>query len=90
MKKRGLSLLLAATMVLSPTYLLGGSTQALAAQEITEKRFNTQNFNATVNAQLLYMVLVGIDSAILYDLPIEPKAVWHEAILKLFIRKDSQ
>lgn len=49
----------------------------------------TQDFNETVNAQLLYMVLVGIDSAILYDLPIEPKAVWHEAILKLFTRKDS-
>ncbi|SDX27751.1 TetR/AcrR family transcriptional regulator [Eubacterium barkeri] len=49
-----------------------------------------QDFNVSVNAQLLYMVLVGIDSAILYDLPIEPKAVWHEAISKLFTRKDSQ
>ncbi|MDD2957708.1 MAG: TetR/AcrR family transcriptional regulator [Lachnospiraceae bacterium] len=47
-----------------------------------------RDFNTTVNAQLLYMLLVGIDAAILYDLPIDTKAVWHEAILKLFTRKD--
>lgn len=43
-----------------------------------------QDFNAEVNAQLLYMLIVGIDAAILYGLPVEPKAVWHEAISKLF------
>ncbi|MDD4849312.1 MAG: TetR/AcrR family transcriptional regulator [Gemmiger sp.] len=49
-----------------------------------------QDFNAAVNAELLYTLLVGIDAAILYDLPIDTKAVWREAILKLFIRKDSR
>lgn len=43
------------------------------------------NFNAKANAQLLFTLLVGIDAAILYDLPIEPKSVWNEAVSKLFI-----
>ncbi|MDD3252763.1 MAG: TetR/AcrR family transcriptional regulator [Lachnospiraceae bacterium] len=53
------------------------------AQGITLGIF-PRDFNPTVNAELLYMLLVGIDAAILYDLPIDTKAVWHEAILKLF------
>lgn len=48
----------------------------------------SQDFNVLANAQLLYMVLVGLDSAILYDLPVDPKIVWHEAISKLFSGKD--
>lgn len=48
------------------------------------------DFNVNVNAQILYTLLIGIDSAILYDLPINPKIVWHEAISKLFTRKDLQ
>ncbi|MBS6396247.1 MAG: TetR/AcrR family transcriptional regulator [Clostridiales bacterium] len=45
----------------------------------------TGEFDAEVNAQLLYMVLIGIDAAILYDLPVQPKAIWREAVLKLFL-----
>lgn len=48
----------------------------------------SQDFNVLANAQLLYMVLVGLDAAILYDLPVNPKIVWHEAISKLFSGKD--
>ncbi|MEG2769559.1 MAG: TetR/AcrR family transcriptional regulator [Oscillospiraceae bacterium] len=42
------------------------------------------DFNVSINAQILYAVLIGIDQAILYDLPIDPNAVWNEIIAKLF------
>ena len=43
-----------------------------------------QEFDVKLNAQVLYAVFIGLDEAILYDLPIEPKAVWREVISKLF------
>ncbi|MEG1984751.1 MAG: TetR/AcrR family transcriptional regulator [Oscillospiraceae bacterium] len=46
-----------------------------------------ENFDAGLNAQILYTTLIGIDQAILYELPIEPKAVWKEVISKLFERE---
>ncbi|MEG1953259.1 MAG: TetR/AcrR family transcriptional regulator [Hydrogenoanaerobacterium sp.] len=46
-----------------------------------------KDFDTTLNAQILYTVIIGIDQAILYELPIEPKAVWKEVILKLLNRK---
>ncbi|MEG1687838.1 MAG: TetR/AcrR family transcriptional regulator [Angelakisella sp.] len=39
--------------------------------------------NIALPAQILYTVLVGIDQAILYALPIDPKAVWREIVAKL-------
>lgn len=46
-----------------------------------------KDFDTTLNAQILYTVIIGIDQAILYELPIQPKAVWKEVILKLLNRK---
>ncbi|MEG1497133.1 MAG: TetR/AcrR family transcriptional regulator [Clostridiales bacterium] len=43
-----------------------------------------QDFDTKLNAEILYTLLVGIDQVILYDLPVDPKAVWNEMILKLF------
>ncbi|MEG0911333.1 MAG: TetR/AcrR family transcriptional regulator [Ruthenibacterium sp.] len=43
--------------------------------------------DTTLNSQLLYMVLTGIDQAILYDLPIDVKAVWRAAVSQLPYRK---
>ncbi|MEG0167650.1 MAG: TetR/AcrR family transcriptional regulator [Ruthenibacterium sp.] len=48
-----------------------------------------KDFDAALNAQVLYTILTGIDQAILYELPIAPKAVWKEVILKLFEGKAS-
>ncbi|MEG1549643.1 MAG: TetR/AcrR family transcriptional regulator [Ruthenibacterium sp.] len=48
-----------------------------------------EDFDAALNAQVLYTILTGIDQAILYELPIAPKAVWKEVILKLFEGKAS-
>lgn len=47
-----------------------------------------KDFDTMINAQILYTILIGIDAAILYDLPVEPKAVWEGAILKLFNGKE--
>ncbi|MEF9974509.1 MAG: TetR/AcrR family transcriptional regulator [Clostridia bacterium] len=46
-----------------------------------------KDFDAKLNAEILYAILIGIDQAILYDLPIEPKAVWRESVSRLFERK---
>lgn len=46
-----------------------------------------ETFDTALNAEILFTILIGVDAAILYDLPIRPKAVWREAILKLFERK---
>ncbi|MEG1240107.1 MAG: TetR/AcrR family transcriptional regulator [Oscillospiraceae bacterium] len=40
----------------------------------------------TLNAQILYTVLIGIDQAVLYDLPIQPKPVWRAVVSGLFER----
>ena len=42
----------------------------------------------TLNAQILYTVLIGIDQAILYDLPIQPKPVWRAVVSGLFQRQE--
>lgn len=46
-----------------------------------------QNCDVDLNAQILYTMLTGIDQAILYDLPIDAKAVWKEIIMRLFERR---
>ncbi|MEF9921959.1 MAG: TetR/AcrR family transcriptional regulator [Anaerovoracaceae bacterium] len=46
-----------------------------------------QNCDVDLNAQILYTMLTGIDQAILYDLPIDAKAVWKETIMRLFERR---
>lgn len=43
-----------------------------------------KDFNIEKNAQMLYTVLIGIDDAILYDLPIEPEMVWETLVIYLF------
>ncbi|MEG2720957.1 MAG: TetR/AcrR family transcriptional regulator [Oscillospiraceae bacterium] len=43
-----------------------------------------QDFDIKINSQILYTLLVGIDQSILYEFPIDSKAVWKETILKLF------
>ncbi|MEG0899693.1 MAG: TetR/AcrR family transcriptional regulator [Oscillospiraceae bacterium] len=43
-----------------------------------------QDFDIKLNSQILYTLLVGIDQSILYEFPIDSKAVWKETILKLF------
>ncbi len=43
-----------------------------------------KDFDIKLNAQILYAVVIGIDSAILYDLPINTTDVWRELVLKLF------
>lgn len=47
-----------------------------------------KEFDVTLNAQILYTLLMGIDQAILYDLPITPKEVWKESVWKLFDEKE--
>lgn len=47
-----------------------------------------KDFDTNLNAQILYTVLIGLDEAILYDLPVAPKEVWREVILKLFEGKE--
>ena len=44
------------------------------------------DFNIELNAQILYTIMVGIDNAILYDLPLDPKTVWEETVNRLFYR----
>lgn len=46
-----------------------------------------ETFDVVLNAEILFTILIGVDAAILYDLPVRPKAVWREAVLKLFERK---
>lgn len=43
-----------------------------------------KDFNVEKNAQMLYTILIGIDDAILYDLPIEPEVVLETLLSYLF------
>lgn len=43
-----------------------------------------KDFNVEKNAQMLYTILIGIDDAILYDLPIEPEVVLETLVSYLF------
>lgn len=43
-----------------------------------------KDFNIEKNAQMLYTILIGIDDAILYDLPIEPEVVLETLVSYLF------
>ncbi|MEG1683904.1 MAG: TetR/AcrR family transcriptional regulator [Oscillospiraceae bacterium] len=45
-------------------------------------------FDLRRSTQLLYTVLIGIDQAILYDLPLDPKAVWADVIANLLASKE--
>lgn len=47
------------------------------------------DFDVSLHAQILYTILIGLDQAILYDLPVTPKAVWRKAITKLLDIKES-
>ncbi|MEG1858024.1 MAG: TetR/AcrR family transcriptional regulator, partial [Pseudoflavonifractor sp.] len=40
--------------------------------------------DTALNAQVLYTALIGIDQAVLYDLPIAPRAVWRAVVAGLF------
>lgn len=42
-------------------------------------------FDVEGNTQMLYVVLVGIDDAILYELPVNTQMVWETAINHLFV-----
>lgn len=44
----------------------------------------SSNFDVEKNTQMLYTILIGIDAAILYDLPIEPEMVWKTSVGCLF------
>lgn len=44
----------------------------------------SSNFDVEKNTQMLYTILIGIDAAILYDLPIEPEMVWKTSVSCLF------
>lgn len=48
------------------------------------------DFDIKLHAQVLYTILIGIDQAILYDLQIEPKAVWRTSVLALFDRNERE
>ena len=43
-----------------------------------------KDFNREENAELLYIVFLGLDDAILYGSPIDPKKVWKTSIDKVF------
>lgn len=47
-----------------------------------------EDADGALYAQILYTVLVGIDQALLYDLPIEPKRVWRAVVGGLFERQE--
>lgn len=46
----------------------------------------SNDFDVEKNAQMLYTILIGIDAAILYDLPVEPEMVWKTSVSYLFVR----
>ena len=46
----------------------------------------SNDFDVEKNAQMLYTILIGIDAAILYDLPVEPETVWKTSVSYLFVR----
>ena len=46
------------------------------------------DFDVERNAQMLYTILIGIDAAILYDLPVEPEMVWKTSVSYLFAQKE--
>lgn len=48
------------------------------------------DFDVEKNAQMLYTILIGIDAAILYDLPVEPEVVWYTSVGYLFAQKELQ
>lgn len=43
------------------------------------------DFDVEGNAQMLYTILIGIDDAILYNLPVEPEMVWKTSVSYLFV-----
>ncbi|MEG2455077.1 MAG: TetR/AcrR family transcriptional regulator [Oscillospiraceae bacterium] len=44
------------------------------------------DLDVPLTAQILYTTLVGIDQAILYDLPVNPQAVWRGVVSRLFLQ----
>lgn len=46
----------------------------------------SNDFDVEKNAQMLYTILIGIDAAILYDLPVDPETVWKTSVSYLFVR----